>query len=89
MEKDEEICQFNAKLSNLVNIMRSLGEDTPKFKVVRKVLRSLPKRFRPKVTAIEEIKELKVMKLDELISSLQNFETTIRNLPRRRALPLR
>lgn len=54
MEEDEEISQFNAKLSNLVNIMRSLGKDFPESKIVRKVFRSLPKRFMPKVTAIEE-----------------------------------
>lgn len=78
MKEDEEISQFNAKLSNLVNIMRSLGEDIPESKVVKKVLRSLPKRFRPKVTIIEESKYLEVMKLEELIGSLQTFEATIK-----------
>lgn len=27
MEEDEEISQFNSKFSNLVNVMRNLGED--------------------------------------------------------------
>lgn len=63
MEEDEEISQFNTKLSNLVNVMKSLSEDIPKSKVVRKVLRSLSKRFRLKVTAIEENINLEVMKL--------------------------
>lgn len=78
MEEDEKISQFNAKLSKLVNIMRCPGENIFKSKVVRKVLRSLPKRFRPKVTAREERKDLEVMKLEELIGSLQTFEMTIK-----------
>lgn len=50
--------------------MRSLVEDIPEFNVVRKVLRSLPKKFKPKVITIEEGKDLEVMKLEELIGSL-------------------
>lgn len=69
MEKDEEISRFNAELSKLVNIMRSLGKDIPESKMVRKVVRSLPKSFRLKVIAIEENKDLEVMKLEELIDS--------------------
>ena len=43
-------------------------------KLVRKILRSLPKRFAMKVTAIEEAQDICNMKVDELIGSLQTFE---------------
>lgn len=89
MKDDEEVSQFNAKLSNLVNIMRSLGEGIPKSKVVRKVHRSLPKRFRPKVTAIEESKDLEVMKLEELIGSLQTFEVAIKEPTKKNDIALK
>jgi len=46
---------------------------------VRKILRSLPKRFDIKVTAIEEAQDISSLKVDELIGSLQNFEMTVNN----------
>ena len=41
----------------------NLGEKTKDSKIVRKILRSLPKRFRAKVTAIEESKDLDDIKV--------------------------
>ncbi|GAA0154676.1 transmembrane signal receptor [Lithospermum erythrorhizon] len=43
-------------------------------KQVRKVLRSLHKKFENKVTAIEEAQDLSNMRLDELIGNLTTFE---------------
>ncbi|PNX64471.1 gag-protease polyprotein, partial [Trifolium pratense] len=42
--------------------------------LVGKILRSLPKRFDIKVTAIEEAHDLSSLNLDELIGSLQTYE---------------
>jgi hypothetical protein len=46
-------------------------------KLSRKILRSLPKRFDMKVTAIEEAQDIANMKVDELVGSLQTFEMSI------------
>lgn len=46
-------------------------------KMVRKIMRSLPKRFRPKVIAIERSKDLDYMKVEELVGSLQTYEHTL------------
>ncbi|KAK5835007.1 hypothetical protein PVK06_010689 [Gossypium arboreum] len=46
-------------------------------KLVRKVLRSLPKRFNIKVTFVEEAKNIEAMRIDELIGSLQTFEINL------------
>lgn len=43
----------------------------------RIILISLSKRFGMKVTAIEEPQDLSIIKVDELIGSLQNFEMSI------------
>ncbi|MCH86967.1 gag-protease polyprotein [Trifolium medium] len=43
-------------------------------KLVSKMLRSLPKRFDMKVTAIEEAQNLSTMQLEELVGSLQTYE---------------
>jgi len=41
---------------------------------VRKILRSLPTRWRPKVTAIEEAKDLNTLSVEDLVSSLKVHE---------------
>ncbi|GAA0145723.1 hypothetical protein LIER_36176 [Lithospermum erythrorhizon] len=43
-------------------------------KKVRKVLRSLPKRFESKVMVIEEAHDLTEMRLDDLIGNLTTYE---------------
>jgi len=43
-------------------------------KTHQKDLRSLPERFRIKVTTIEESKDLDSMKIEELVGSLQTYE---------------
>ena len=41
------------------------------------LLASLPKRFRPKVIAIEESKDLDCVKIEELVGSLETYELTL------------
>lgn len=67
--------------------MRNLGEDISESKVVQKVLRSLPKRFKPKVMEIES-KDLEIIKLEELIGSLQTFEAAIKVTIKKKKIPL-
>lgn len=69
--------------------MRELKEYIPESKVVRKVLRSLLKRFRPKATFIEESKDLQVMKLEKLIGSLQTFEAAIKEPTKKKGIALK
>ncbi|XP_022857366.1 uncharacterized protein LOC111378405 [Olea europaea var. sylvestris] len=77
MKDDETFDEFYTKLNDIVNSSFNLGERIPETKIVRKVLRSLPERFRPKVTAIEESKDLDEVKIEELVGSLQTYELTI------------
>ena len=58
MEEDESFDELYAKLKDIVNLTFNLEETIPKPKVVRKVLRSLPKRFHAKITVIEESKDI-------------------------------
>lgn len=58
---------FYSKLSNIANSSFNLREPIPDSKVVRKILRSLLKRFRPKVTTIEESKGIDSITMDELV----------------------
>ena len=77
MKEEETIGEFNARLCDIANEAFALGERFSEEKLVRKTLRSLPRRFACKVTAIEEAKDIQKMKLEELIGSLRTFEMNL------------
>ena len=74
MEEDKSFDEFYAKLKDIVNLAFNLGETIPEPRVVRKVLRSLLKRFLAKITAIEESKDIDSIPLMELVGNLQTYE---------------
>ena len=74
MSDDESFDSSYGRLNEKVIAKLNLGEKIEDAKVVRKILRSLPKIFRAKVTAIEESKDLDEIKIQELIGSLQTYE---------------
>ena len=74
MEEDESFDEFYAKLKDIVNSAFNLEETIPKPKIVRKVLKSLPKKFHAKITAIEESKDIDEIPLTELVGNLQTYE---------------
>jgi hypothetical protein len=77
MLEDETFGEFYSKMSDLRNQMLSLGKTLSDVKLIRKILRSLPERFRIKVTTIEESKDLEEMKIEELVGSLQTYELSL------------
>ena len=79
MEDHENFGEFHTKLMDIVNFSFILGEPIPNSKVVTKILRSLLKRFRTKITTIEEFKDVDSLKIDELVASLQTFEMNLRS----------
>ena len=74
IEEDETFDEFYAKLTDIVNSAFNLGDHIPEPKIVRKVLRSLPKRIHYKITVIEESRDIDTIPLRELISNLQTYE---------------
>ena len=74
MKKDESFNEFYAKLKDIVNSAFNLGETIPEPKIMRKVLRSLLKRFHAKIIAIEESKDIDKIPLIELVGNLQTYE---------------
>src|ERR1700722_7008652 len=61
----------------MVNAMKSLGETIEEPSLVQKILRSLPDRFNPKVSAIEELNDLKTSEFDQLLGTLTAYEMRI------------
>ncbi|GAV57958.1 DUF4219 domain-containing protein/UBN2 domain-containing protein, partial [Cephalotus follicularis] len=65
--------------NTIINSLKNLGKSYPNQELVRKILRCLPKSWTPKVTAIEEAKDLTILPLEQLIGSLMTHETTMKN----------
>ena len=89
MSEDESFDSFYSKLNEVVVSKFNLGEKTEDSKLVRKILRSLPKSFRAKVTAIEESKDLDDIKIQELIGSLQTYEMSLPTQRKSKSLALK
>ena len=70
MEEGESFDEFYAKLKDIVNLAFNLRETILEPKIVRKVLRSLPKRFHTKITVIEESKDIDKIPLTKLVGNL-------------------
>ena len=70
MSDDESFDSFYGRLNEIVIAKLNLGEKIEDAKVVRKILRPLPKSFQAKVTTIEQSKDLDEIKIQELIVSL-------------------
>jgi hypothetical protein len=64
MLEDETFNEFYTRISDLRNLMVSLRKNVSDAKLIKKILRSLLKRFRIKVTTIEESKDLDSMKIE-------------------------
>jgi len=62
----------------IANDMRNYGEDMDDFKIIEKILRSLTDNFNFVVYSIEETKDIDLLIVDELQSSLLIHEQKIR-----------
>jgi hypothetical protein len=59
---------------DLRNSIINLEKKIPDAKLIKKILRYFPERFKIKVTPIKESKDLDNMKIEELVGSLQTYE---------------
>ncbi|GJV43293.1 retrovirus-related pol polyprotein from transposon TNT 1-94 [Tanacetum coccineum] len=75
IESDSQGVEFRAKKSF---ILKALDEGYSSKNCVRKFLRALHPKWRAKVTAIEESKDLTLLSLDELIGNLKVHEMIIK-----------
>jgi len=74
MKDDESIEQMYSRFQILVSRLQILKKSYVASDHVSKILRSLPARWRPKVTAIEEAKDLNSLSVEDLVSSLKVYE---------------
>lgn len=79
MHENWNFSSFYFELSDIVNSSFNLREPIFYSNVVRKILRSLPEIFKPKVIAIKDSKDIDSMRIDELVGSTQTYEMTLPN----------
>jgi hypothetical protein len=77
MKEDETIGKYFSRVEEMVNAMKALGETIDEPSLVQKILRSLPDMFNPKVSAIEELNDLKTLGFDQLLGTLTAYEMRI------------
>lgn len=77
MKGGESVQDFLTRVAEIVNQLRSYGEEISDQTIVEKVLRSLTPKFDHVVAAIEESKDLSIYSFDELMGSLQSHEVRI------------
>ncbi|GJZ62631.1 hypothetical protein Tco_0618768 [Tanacetum coccineum] len=76
--EEESIDNAFAKFNTIITSLKALDECFSSKNCVRKFLRALHPKWRTKVTAIEESKNLTTLSLDELIRNLKVYEEVIK-----------
>ncbi|GKC22373.1 hypothetical protein Tco_1024523 [Tanacetum coccineum] len=74
---DENIDSAFTRFNTIITALKALDESSSSKNYVKKFLRALPKKWRPKVTAIEESKDLSTLFFDELIGNLKVYEVVL------------
>jgi ribosome-binding factor A len=74
MKKDEDIATYFLRVDETVNAIIGLGEEIEESVIVQKVLRSLPMRFNPNISALEERSDLNSIRIDELHGIFTTYE---------------
>ncbi|GKD45572.1 retrovirus-related pol polyprotein from transposon TNT 1-94 [Tanacetum coccineum] len=78
ISEDESIDSVFARFNTIITSLKALDEGYSSKNYVRKFLRALHSKWRSKVTAIEESKDLTSLLLDELIENLKVYEMIIK-----------
>jgi hypothetical protein len=74
MKEDENIAAYFLRVDKTVNAIFGLGEEIKESVIVQKVLISLPMRFDPKISTLEERADLNTISMDELHGMFTAYE---------------
>jgi hypothetical protein len=77
MKEDKNIVAYFLRVDEIVNEIIGLGEEIKESVIVQKVLRSLPMRFDPKISTLEEREYLDSISMDELHGIFTAYEMRI------------
>jgi len=77
IEDEQKIAECISKLINIVNQIKACGEAITYQQIVEKIMRTLASRFDFIVVAIQESKDVKTLKIEELQSSFEAHELMV------------
>jgi hypothetical protein len=77
MKEDEDIAACFLQVDETVNAIIGLGEEIEESIIVQKVLRSLPMRFNPNISTLEERSDLNSISMDEMHGIFTAYEMRI------------
>ncbi|GAV62982.1 UBN2 domain-containing protein, partial [Cephalotus follicularis] len=93
MLENENISSMYARFNDIINDLKGLGKVYTNHELVSKILRCLQKSWEPKVTVIEESKDLSTFSLEDLLGSLMTHELRMndqaRNEPKKKMITLK
>nr|GEV41024.1 ribonuclease H-like domain-containing protein [Tanacetum cinerariifolium] len=72
------IVKITSRFNTIITSLKALDESFSSSDHVRKFLRAIPTKWRPKVTTIEESNDLSTLPLDELIGNLKVYEVVLK-----------
>ncbi|KAK2974156.1 hypothetical protein RJ640_021447 [Escallonia rubra] len=70
----KDLKDYSSRFLELINQMKTHGEDISDQRIVEKILISLPEKFDHIVAVIEETKDLSTLSVQEVIASLKSYE---------------
>nr|KYP59242.1 hypothetical protein KK1_014674 [Cajanus cajan] len=74
MEENESIQTMFERFQTIVNELSFLGRTYDNFDQIDKLLRSLPRKWRPQVTVLRASKDLEKLSLEEMVGLLKVHE---------------
>jgi hypothetical protein len=74
MKEDENIATYFLRVNETVNAILGLREEIKESVIFQKVLRSLPMRFDPKISTLEERADLNSIRMDKLHAIFITYE---------------
>jgi uncharacterized lipoprotein YehR (DUF1307 family) len=77
MDEEENISKYFLHIEEIIKTIKGLGETIYEPFLVHKIFISLPDRFNSRVSAIDEMTNLKMLTLDQLLGTLTAYEMRI------------
>ncbi|XP_019455127.1 PREDICTED: uncharacterized protein LOC109356254 [Lupinus angustifolius] len=74
VEENDKVGDYFTKVITITNQMKGCGETVTDLMIIEKIMRSLPQKFDYIVVAIEESKDVSMMRIEVLQSSLEAHE---------------
>ncbi|KAM2091058.1 hypothetical protein ACFX1T_029593 [Malus domestica] len=74
MKDSESLSVYLSRLFDIINQMKSYGEELSRERIVQKLLISLPKTYDAICSVIEHSRDLEIIEVQEVVASLKGFE---------------